>query len=68
MEIISNTSHTNHTIDFEKECPRRTVLDSAVWNTNTTGEARGYWLYSDDIKAFLNFDTEGNLKVYCWAS
>ena len=65
METISNRSHTYHITDFEKDCPRRTVLNSAVWNINTTGEARGYWLYSDDIKTFLNFDTEQNLKVCC---
>ena len=68
IETISITSHTYHIIDFGKECPTRTVLNSAVWNINTTGEARGYWLYSNDIKNFLTFNTEGKLKVCCWTS
>ena len=68
MEIISNRSHTYHIIDFEKECPGRTVLNSAVWNINTTGEAKGYWLYSNDIKNFLTFNIEGKLKVCGWTS
>ena len=64
METISNTFH----IYFKKECPRRAVLTSAVWNINVTGEPTGYWLYSDGIKTFLTFDTEGNLKVCCCTS
>ena len=68
MKTILITSNIYHIIKFEKECPTRTVLNSATWNINTTGEVRGYRLYSNDIKTFLTFDTEGKLKVCCWTS
>ena len=68
MKTIPITSHPYHIIDFENECQTRRVLNSAVWNINTTGEARGFWLYSNDIKIFLTFDTEGKLKVCYWTS
>lgn len=63
METIPIASHTYHTIDVKKECSVRAVLNSAAWNINTIGEARGYWHYIEDIKIFLSFDAEGKLKV-----